>query len=141
MLKSLELFKEKGQFEFTPIDNLSDCCNAPRHSSGIYLIYAEEFKTSKLIYIGISGRESPVGEIIHRKDGLGGRIVNGKQFGLNRRRSWPMKMNEDGIKKIIVKWYVTYGELNKDFPRNIENTLLSKILQNNGSLPLWNKKV
>jgi hypothetical protein len=141
MLKSLELFKEKGQFEFTTIDNLSNCCNAPRHSSGVYLIFAEKIKTSNLIYIGISRRESPEGKIIHRKDGIGGRIVNGKQFGVNRRRSWPKKMNEDGIKKIIVKWYVTYGKLNEDFPRNIENSFLSSLLLKNGSLPLWNKKI
>jgi hypothetical protein len=115
-------------------------CNAPKNSSGIYTIYAEEIKPENLIYIGISGREGTDGQIIHRKDGIGGRIVKGKQFGEPRRKSWPEKMKEDGISKIHVKWFVTYGRLNQDFPRPIEYRLLRLSLALSGKLPLWNKE-
>jgi hypothetical protein len=141
MFKYLEKYKDKGVFEFNLCDRLSSCCNAPNHSSGIYLIFADNLELDKLIYVGISGREGNQGEIIHRKDGLGGRIVKGKQFGSARRNSWPKKMQEDGFEKIIVKWYVTYGQFNQEFPRVIEYKLLNILLQRTGRLPLWNKKL
>ena len=139
MFKYLERYKEKGVFEYAQNDNLSSCCNAPRDSSGIYLIFAEEPSLINLIYVGVSGREGLNGNIIHRKDGIGGRIVKGKQFGSARRNSLSLKMREDGIKKIVVMWYVTYGKLNQDFPRPIENKILNIMLQYNCQLPLWNK--
>tara|TARA_B110001469_G_C9401481_1_gene206257 strand:- start:38 stop:223 length:186 start_codon:yes stop_codon:yes gene_type:complete len=57
MLEVLEKYKEKGSFVFKGEDRLSAQCNAPKDSSGIYTIYAEEIKPENLIYIGISGRE------------------------------------------------------------------------------------
>lgn len=141
MFKYLEKYKEQGYFEYSVSDNLSSVCNAPRHSSGIYLIFSDELKLDNLIYVGISGREGSTGEIIHRKDGLGGRIVKGKQFGEPRRNSWSKKMIEDGFEKIIVQWYVTYGEFNQDIPRVLENKLLTLMLHYKGRLPIWNKKI
>ena len=141
MLDVLDSYKEKGSFNFSINDRLSQVCTAPKHSSGIYVIYADVIKAENLIYIGISGRQDSNGEIIHRKDGIGGRIVKGKQFGDGRRRSWPKKMQEDNIKVLRVKWFITYGEYNKQFPRPIEYKMLEKILSENGCLPLWNKKV
>ena len=91
MFKYLEKYKEKGVFEYLQNDNLSSCCNAPKENSGIYLIYSDTVSLANLIYIGISGREGSNGEIIHRKDGLSGRIVKGKQFGELRRNSWSKK--------------------------------------------------
>lgn len=141
MFKYLEKYKEKGSFEFSDNDNLSRCCNAPNHSSGIYLIYSDGVSLENLIYIGISGRSGSDGEIIHRKDGLGGRIVKGKQFGEPRRNSWSKKMKKDCFDKIIVEWFVTFGNYNNDFPRPIENKLLQVLLLKNGQLPIWNKKL
>ena len=141
MFKYLEKYKERGEFQFCCDNNLSSCCNAPRHSSGIYLIFANELILQNLIYIGISGRQGTQNEIIHRKDGLGGRIVKGKQFGEPRRNSWSKKMNEDGIKKIIVQWYVTHGKFNEDFPRPLENKLLNMVLKKERKLPIWNKEL
>jgi len=117
MFKNLEVFTEKGQFEFHPTDNLSQVCNAPNNASGIYLIFAEEESYDNLIYIGVSGRKGPSGEIIHREDGLGGRILNGKQFGDFRIKTWPLQMEEEEISKLLIKWYVTYGEYDQVFPR------------------------
>jgi hypothetical protein len=140
LLKVLEKYKEKGVFVFKRTDQLSHQCNAPTHSSGIYAVYAASIKPENLIYIGISGREGKNGEIKHRIDGLGGRIVKGKQFGEARIRSWPKKMKEDGIEVIHVKWFVTYGKFDKDLPRPIENMLLRLLLAVNGKLPAWNKE-
>ena len=136
----LEKYKEHGQFTFKPTDRLSQVCNAPREGSGIYLIYADVVNSKRLIYIGISGREGANGEIIHRKDGLGGRIVKGKQFGDRRQVTWPHKMQEDGISTLIIKWYITYGEFNKDIPRKLENGFLDELLKRNESLPIWNNE-
>jgi hypothetical protein len=141
MLEELEKYKVKGRFEFKISDSLSQVCNAPRNSSGIYLVYADVVNKARLIYIGISGREGEDGEIVHRQDGLGGRIVNGKQFGKNRRISWPLKMKHDGIRTLKIKWYVTHGTLDQDFPRPIERLSLQTILLENGSLPSWNNEV
>lgn len=141
MFRILEKYKEKGQFDFKETDRLSFKCNAPRgNNSGIYIIYAEEIDIENLIYIGISGREGKSGEIIHRRDGLGGRIVNGKQFGNGRRRSWPRKMYEDNINALKIKWFVTYGAHDHDFPRPLERSFLDILESKNGNLPLWNRK-
>lgn len=141
MFKYLEKYKERGVFEYSQKDNLSKCCNAPRNSSGIYLIYADELELDNLIYIGISGIEGNDGEIIHRENGLGGRIVKGIQFGEARRNSRAKKMTEDGFEKIIVMWYVTYGEFNQNFPRTLENKILNILNHHYRKLPLWNKKL
>ncbi|MFD2518247.1 hypothetical protein [Salinimicrobium flavum] len=141
MFKFLEKFQEKDQFQFNAKDRLSQVCNAPNHSSGIYLVYAEEVSIKNLIYIGISGREGQNGEIIHRQDGIGGRIIKGKQFKEARRRSWPQKMEEDGIEKLHVHWYITHGKYDQRIPREIERKLLLVLQAYRGSLPIWNKQV
>lgn len=140
MFKFLDQFTEKGQFVFSQADSLSQVCNAPKHSSGIYLISAEEILLKNLIYIGISGREGKNGEIIHRKDGIGGRITKGKQFGQARTNSWPLKMKEQGIEKLHVQWYITYGEYDQKIPREIERKLLA-ILSVHRELPKWNRQL
>lgn len=106
MFRILEKYKEKGQFEFKQSDRLSKVCNAPGRDSGIYIIYADVIDEKNLIYIGISGKESVNGEIIHRDDGLGGRIVNGKQFGKGRRRSCRVR-----CRKIILVFLILNGML------------------------------
>jgi hypothetical protein len=139
-IEALEVFSKKGEFIFRRTDSLSQACNAPNHSSGIYLIYAEKSDVSNLIYIGIAGREKN-GEIIHRKDGLGGRITKGKQFDEPRKKSWPKKMKEDRIQKIIVEWYITYGAKEQVFPRRVEKKMLRQFYIENNHLPIWNKEI
>lgn len=140
MFKYLDQFQEKGHFIFSQEDRLSQVCNAPNHSSGIYLVYADKVSLNNLIYIGISGREGGSGEIIHRQDGIGGRITKGKQFGQARRNSWPLRMKEDGIEKLHIQWYVTHGKFDQKIPREIERKLLT-ILSLHRTLPPWNKQL
>jgi hypothetical protein len=47
------------------------------------------------------------------------------------------ELNLDGIK---VDWYVTYGDVHRDLPLNIEGTLLQIYYDKNGVLPLWNNQ-
>lgn len=141
MFTYLEKYKIQGSFEFSVYDNLNSSCNTPKHSSGLYIIYKEKVSLDNLIYIGISGRVDENGNIIHRKDGLGGRITRGKQFGEARRNSWPKKMQSEGISKIIVQWFITHGEFNSDDPRVLEQKLLALYLAHKGELPNWNMKI
>ncbi len=141
MLKELEKFEEKGSFTFSVEDDLSQQCNAPKEGSGIYLIFAEDDDEDNLLYIGISGTKGKEGEIVHQVDGMYGTFVNGKQFGLDRKVSWPLKMMKDEIELIVVKWYVTYGEHNDRFPRPIEEAYLTLYKQDNFDLPPWNFKI
>ena len=138
MFKKLEEYQVKGRFDFKSSSNLYEECTAPRNSSGIYLIYADVVNVERLIYVGVSGREGSNGEIIHRQDGLGGHIVNNKQFGKNRSISWPIRMKEDSIKCLIIKWYVTSGARDNDLPKPIEKELLEKFESDYGRLPFWN---
>lgn len=139
MFDELEKYKQKGHFFFKTGDNLTAVCNAPNSCSGIYLIYALEKEKINLIYIGISGRKSSDENIIHRKDGLRGRFLTGKQFGGLRKTTWPQQMKLENIEALDIYWYVTYGFEDKDFPRDVEIRLLKKIYDLTGKLPRWNK--
>jgi len=142
MLSILEKYKQKGNFYFKIGDNLRNVCNAPTNSSGLYLIYANEIdkRIGQLIYIGISGRSDKNGGIIHRKNGLYGRFLTGKQFGARRQHSWTNQMTLEKIDCLRIEWYVTHGEFNSDLPREIEMELLRQFDPINHTLPRWNKK-
>lgn len=141
MFKELEKYTEKGNFLFTSKDKLSKVCTAPNYCSGIYLIYSIANRRRELIYIGISGRKGIDGNIIHRKDGLRGRFLTGKQFGDRRQITWPKQMHIEKIESLDIHWYVTHGNTNKDFPRDIEVALLNKFKNTYSVLPRWNKEI
>jgi hypothetical protein len=138
MLHLLNNYRNQGTFRFSDTDKLSKVCNAPKNSSGLYLVFTEEEKFENIIYIGISGRDDDAGNIVHRQDGIYGRIVKGKQFGDRRQVTWPIEMQEIGVQEIIIHWYETYGELDHVFPRPIENALLELFESQFGHLPIWN---
>lgn len=125
-------------FIFRVSDNLSYVCNAPSFASGFYLIYAFEKGNYNLIYIGISGLEDNKGVFKHRKGGLRGRFLTGKQFGERRQIAWSKKMESENIDHLKVKWFITYDDVKKDVPRNIERNLLKKYFDLNLVLPRWN---
>lgn len=139
MFDELTKYKQKGHFFFKPGDSLATVCNAPNSCSGIYLIYALEKGNVNLIYIGISGRSSIDGNIIHRKDGLKGRFLTGKQFGGLRKITWPQQMKLENIEALDIYWYVTHGIQNSDLPRELEIKLLQKYHTIHGKPPRWNK--
>lgn len=141
MFEELNKYQENGDFIFKPLDNLNDVCNAPNHSSGIYFIYAEEKTLQNLLYIGISGRRDKKGNIKHRKDGLRGRFLTGKTDGVLRKKYWPQKMNQEGIKSLHIYWYVTHGKFNVDFPRDLEILFLTRFVTKYKRLPRWNREI
>ncbi len=141
MFDELNRYKERGDFIFKASDSLRDVCNAPNHSSGIYFIYANDRATQNLIYIGISGRKDITRNIEHRKDGLRGRFITGKTGAELRKTYWPKKMNLEGIKSLHIFWYVSHGEFNKDFPRDLEILFLTRFLTKYERLPKWNRKI
>jgi len=141
MFDELKKYRENGHFIFKPDDKLSAVCNAPKACSGIYLIYALENGKVNLVYIGISGKEGPDGEIKHRKDGLRGRFLSGKTEGVLRKNYWPQKMIEENIEALDIYWYVTHGEFDYDFPRGLEVGLLKNYGAIYGTLPRWNRRI
>jgi len=139
MFDELNKYKTNGHFFFNPTDNLAAVCNAPGNCSGIYFIYALEKGKVNLIYIGISGRKGADGNIMHRKGGIRGRFLTGKQFGDRRSKTWPAKMKEENIEALDIYWWITYDGKVKDFPRDVEEQLLKKYHATFGELPRWNK--
>lgn len=141
VLSALQEFSKKGKFFYQQHSSLSEACNIPAINdySGIYIFYDND--TNELLYIGISGREINDGEVKHRKDGLRGRIIKGKQFGGFRKDTLPMKMREENIKTLRIEWFVTYGHGEKQIPRKWEIILLNLFLIENNRLPRWNKEI
>ncbi len=139
-IETLEKYPIKGVFRLNSNDLLSKVCNIPSRNdySGIYLFYDDK---DNLIYVGISGRNGAYGNIIHRKDGLRGRFLKGKQFGDLRSKTLPIQIKKEGFDFIQVKWFVTYGESYTDIPRQIEETIIQVYKsENNNDRPKWNKK-
>ena len=140
LLSGLKKYETKGKFHFHVNGVLSLICNIPVRSdySGLYLFYSNKME---LIYVGISGREGSEGNIIHRKDGLRGRFLTGKQFGIRRSKSLPIQMKLDNISSLEIHWFVTFGDNSKDIPRHIERTIIESFkFENNGERPKWNKR-
>ena len=141
ILQLLDKYQNQGSFRFKLDDRLSQVCNAPDDSSGLYIIFVEEESFENVIYIGISGRDDGSGNIIHRQDGIYGRIVRGKQFDDRRQVTWPIAMKAINQNEIIIHWYETHGEFDQDFPRPIEIALLELYEKEFGRLPQWNNEI
>ncbi|WP_293952369.1 MULTISPECIES: hypothetical protein [unclassified Sphingobacterium] len=139
-LKQLGFYSMKGKFYFNQKSVLKEVCNIPRNNniSGVYLFFDD--LTNELLYVGISGKVGNLGEFNHRKDGLLGRFMKGKQFGDLRKRSLSLKMKEDGIQMLRIQWYVTYANGVFDIPRDIEISLLKAFKLEYARLPKWNKR-
>lgn len=141
IITGLNKYSIKGQFKFSPDDILSQVCNIPvkRDYSGIYLFYEKDNR--ELIYIGISGRIiTKSGEFAHRKDGLRGRFLTGKQFKDRRSKTLPVQMRKEKITCLEIHWFVTYADNLMDIPRMIEKLLIETFKNENGNKrPKWNK--
>ena len=143
----LDKYQNRGSFTFQFEEDFANKCNAPKDSAGVYLIYSCNGILKKLIYIGSSGQKDIDGNLKVRKGGLYDRLVNGyhpNRFGqekrIKRRYAFPTQMNELGINKIIIYWWVTYDSKNIDFPTDVERRLGSKYLSVNDCYPTWHQK-
>ncbi len=103
---------------------------------GIYLIYAVKGENQELVYIGISGRiDRLTNALIPRKDGIKGRIVNGKRDGEPRKNYWIREMLNENIDSLKICWYVVHdNNCVQDCPETLERILIEKYK------PRWNRK-
>lgn len=144
MFDELKKYENSDHFFFKPSDDLMQVCNAPTDKSGIYIIYALKRGRIELLYIGRSGEIRRDGIIFIRKAGLGGlkdRLVNGKQFGGPRRKSWKDQMLKEQIEALDIYWYASHCDSFVDCPRIIENSLLQNFYDVYGRLPRWNNEL
>jgi hypothetical protein len=140
MEKILERYAIHGRFEYQAHQALKDVCNAPETRAGVYLVYDFSTPKKRLLYIGASGQKDKDGGIKIRQGGLYDRLVNGRHAafnGVKRSISWPDAMRKQGIRKIEVQWYVTWGGQQKDFPTDVEASLMDIYLTEYGVKPPW----
>ena len=138
MFEILKKYETNGSFLFNREDRLNQKCNAPNNKSGVYLFYDNE--SNELIYIGRSGKLNNDGTMFVRQGGIKKRIVNGKQFGQPRRKSLPLKMEEEGIKTLKICWFITHSSNYTDCPSIIKCKLLNEYEAKTGNLPRWNNQ-
>lgn len=77
----------------------------------------------------------------NKKGRLGGmcdRLINGKQFGDARKRTWKTKLISENIEALDIYWYETFDKINRDIPNFVEGTLMQRFYEVYGSLPRWN---
>jgi hypothetical protein len=140
MLEELDKYKSNGHFFFSENEELKLVCNAPINGIGVYVVYALKGGKIELIYIGSSGKILQNGKKKIRIGGIADRIVNGKQFGEPRRKSWKSKIIAENIEALDIYWHETFDKKNNDIPSTIEGILIQRFYDIYGVLPKWNKE-
>jgi len=140
MFEQLEKYKSKGHFFFTKNNELNNVCNAPKNSGGVYLVYALKNGKIEVVYIGSSGKITQNGILKIRQGGIFDRIVNGKQFGNTRKKSWKEKIISEKIEALDIYWYQTFDSQYKDIPASVEANLIQNYFDIYRKLPKWNKE-
>jgi len=140
MFDELDKYKSSGHFFFSVDDELSTVCNVPKNGVGIYIVYALKGGKIELIYIGSSGKILQNGLKKVRIGGMCDRLVNGKQFGDARKRSWKTKIVSENIEALDIYWYETFDIANRDIPNAVEGIIIQRFYEVYGVLPKWNKE-
>ena len=139
MFDELKKYKTNDHFFVMKNSALEKVCNAPKTTSGIYLVFALKKGRIELVYIGSSGKIQNDGSIKNREVGLYDRIVNGHQFGnIPRKISWLNKINEEGMDGLDVYWYDTFNNKTKDIPAFVEAVIIQRHFDIYNKLPDWN---
>jgi len=143
----LSKYKKYGQFSYKPFENLDEKCNASDNQAGVYLIFCGIDGCENLLYLGSSGQRSKNGTLKVRQGGMWDRIVNGyhpNKFGeikrIQRKKAFPKQMIKEGIKEIIIYWWVTMDNENHDFPTDVEKRLRENYKAKYGRLPDWHNQ-
>lgn len=139
MFDELSKYKSTNHFFFNSEDDLSKVCNAPKNGVGVFLVYALKNGRIELVYIGASGKLLQNGNLNERIGGINDTIVNGKQFEVERRKSWKSIVEYNKIEALDVYWYETFDQENFDIPNTIKGLMLQKFFDIYGTLPKWNK--
>lgn len=140
MFEELDKYKINGHFFFSENDELKTVCNGPENGVGVYVVYALKEGEIQLVYIGSSGKVLQNGQKKVRIGGIADRIINGKQFGEPRRKSWKTKIVAENIEALDIYWYETFDKENTDIPSTIEGNLIQRFYDTYGVLPKWNKE-
>ena len=141
MFDTVEKYRSKGHFFFTPTDSLGEVCNVPERRNGVYLIYQLKDGHVDLVYIGASATRS---HRFEKDDMLGLRetVINGigQQDG-SRNQEWAVRMLSEGIDALDIYWYVTYSGSLKNHPEGVQSMVLFQYSQLYGEFPAWNEKI
>lgn len=140
MFEQLEKYKSNNNFFFDGRIELANVCNAPKNGVGVYFVYALKSGGIELVYIGSSGKIKQNGKVKIRKGGIFDRIVNGKQFGEPRRKSWKQKLLEEKIDALDIYWFETFDKNHNDIPLFVEGSIIQSYFHINERLPKWNKE-
>lgn len=141
MFDHLKKYKNNNYFTLTIEDLLAEVCNAPIDKSGVYIVYLIKNSIENVIYIGSSGKMQKDGSLKTRTGGMRDRLVNGKDSnGVPRRKSWIIRMKNEGISKLVVRWWVTFDAENKHIPAYIEGALIQEYFEKYHKLPAWNNE-
>lgn len=138
MIDELDKYKNNNHFFFSGSDDLKSVCNAPEDGIGVYLVYALKNGEIELVCIGSSGKVLQNGRLKKRIGGLSDEIINGKQFGEPRYKSWKEKVISENIDALDIYWYETFDEINNDIPSSVEGILIQRFYEIYRALPLWN---
>ena len=141
MFDELDDYQSNDHFFITQDQDLKDTCNAPDDGIGVYLVYRLKDGEIDLVYIGSSGKITQNGDMKIRNGGMADRIINGKQFGGPRKKTWKQKLKNENIDALDIYWYETFDGVNQDIPAFMEALLLQKFFNLYGKLPLWNKEL
>ncbi|MET6999449.1 hypothetical protein [Chitinophaga defluvii] len=146
MFDELKKYKNTGAFNFKTSESLKEKCNAPIDKGGVYLIYKIVGDKEVLIYIGSSGQRNKDGTLKIRKGGMKDRLVNGyhpHRFGeikrIKRHEAFPQQMQAANITELKFYWWVTYDDINSDFPTDVEAKLSKKYFEKFQKHPEWHK--
>lgn len=137
MFDELDAYRSNGHFFFSAQNELEKVCNAPATGIGVYLVYALKEGRIELVYIGSSGKIKQNGS---RSGGMFDSIVNGKQFGDCRKRTWKEKLISEKIEALDIYWYETFDKQFHDMPSFVVGIILQRFFELHERLPVWNRE-
>jgi hypothetical protein len=140
MFDELKKYQRQGHFFFKPDDDLFSVSTIPDNVAGVYYIFKLALGKVRPVYIGSSGKMQQNGKLKIRDGGLKDRLINGKQFDLPRKKSWPIKMIKERIDALDIYWWVTFNEKHRDIPTYVEGIILQRFYELYGCLPEWNNE-
>lgn len=139
MFDQLHKYKENDNFFLTPETELETECNAPKDKLGVFLIYELKFGRIELVYFGSTEIKDLETSTSGSISSLYDTIVNGVQFGDNRKISFKQKQIDEKVDAYDIYWYVTINDTINDSPTIVKEKILKYYKSIYGKLPRWNR--
>lgn len=128
MFDETQGYKHNDHFFCSSTVALAEVCNAP-DKDGVFVVYELKGGRITLVYIGRS--------VVNN---LRSAILHSYQFGLPRKKSWPLKMLTENIDALDVYWWVTNDLEHSESPEKLHRLLIRHHLIMYGELPRWNQE-